>query len=368
MHFEEVSSVLLSGLVRLDDWSAPTQEGMIMSIHFRCPECNGPVHFNNELAGLHGHCPHCYATIPVPAAEPVAAAQAAAAPEAASANVSGLEHEPVPFRHEKHLEWEPARYSRPREFYPIAPSGTEALAWRTMPRALQLTLAGVLVAFASIVGMGVSEAQEWSTRHAEGRTVPIGTVFFLCLLAAGVVLYLGGQALSCLVSPATRLRSLAISSLVSLAIAAALGVIAVLWFYSWEKLPGGQPPWRTPMFLVIAGMAILVGIVGQSLVVFFLRGVASSLDNKALARSLLRWLVVLGIVLVAIVGLEVMAELMADQPGGDRGAGLAAHFAEVALFALALAWFAVLVYRTRQTVTAEIQAHVNRRPEPAAAP
>jgi hypothetical protein len=234
--------------------------------------------------------------------------------------------------------------------------------------ALQMSIDGVLLMLAGLVGFAVSEALTWDTRHVEGRTLPPASAIFLCLLGAGVVLYLGGQGLSCLAPATAKVRGLSIASLVSLALAAATGVIAVLWFVSWEKLPGAQPPWRTPLFLVVAVVAAVAGMVGQTLAVLVLRRIADFLDNKPLAKNLLRSLLVFGVVLLAVIGLEVMAELMAQKPGGDRGGGQAAFLAEAVLAALALAWFALLVYQVRRTVLAEIQAHVNHPPGSAPAP
>src|SRR5262249_58339764 len=111
------------------------------------------------------------------------------------------------------------------------------------------------------------------------------------------------------------------------------------------------------MFLTIAISAAIIALVGLTFFVLFLRAVSDFFGNADLAKDLRRFLTGVGVVIVGVIALEVMAELVADQPGGDRGAGVAAMILQTTLVVLSMAWLALLVQKSRTTITEGIQAH-----------
>jgi hypothetical protein len=308
-----------------------------VAITLRCPECQQVVQFSDHLAGLHGRCPLCSATVTVreaggdPHRERVA--EAPPLPTAAVMDPRAAAPAPRDFGPPPRYEEEEPRYGRydGRDDYGRL-TEESAPAWGTTRTALTLIKSGMLVVFFALLGVFVVamcmgamfRGMGRPGRGEEGVVLLAGGLWLAttAALVVGGLLWFIGTCMCCSVPTESGAKGLAIGSMLCLILYVLLILFAVfmllaLGFNRGPGFGGGPEPGAVVLFMGLWIVAILLGITSHILFVLFLRSVARFFGNESVAGSCIGYLVLSLVWLFGLVGFVFFMGFFASMQAGQ---------------------------------------------------
>jgi hypothetical protein len=351
-----------------------------MAITFRCPECEHVVHANDQLAGLHGHCPHCAApyVIPetsVPLTQGITEARGGhrhrTEEQVASHLLPPLDLE-LPVRHHEPEPVNPYELrALPGDSAFRSLSHEGASSWPTVRTGLTLIRSGLLTIFWSVVG-GVAVSicagawlAPWGMRDPVGATALFGLLIVALMgLVIGALLGFIGLCLCCTAPAESHVKGLAIGSVVCSVCAIVLGVINFLLMVAadpWQRgLFLAGPDLQLGVALLLGGLTLLTHVVAVDLFILFLKGLSRFFDNPSLARKANGFLVLYALfvgvaVVFNLMPIMVFREIHGPPREGVEGMLFCLGLLTLFFFVVVFLSLVDLVTRTRNTLAASVR-------------
>jgi hypothetical protein len=319
-----------------------------MSIEFTCPSCREWVSVSESLAGLHGRCPRCSASVPVPDS-----------PRASGGALErGWEAPRRPW-YDEDEDRDRREYAPPRrDDYGLLSGGSSDPGWQIVRHGVNLEFIAVVIvlclyAVFFLLRCGVLTVGPGMAMGGGG----MGLVSLLELLAivlvlgaiAALILMVVGQIMCCLAPGGTK--GLAIASIACFGGTVLLGFAAIAVGAMDRFGPRSAGPGVA--LLLLAGVLALASFI---LHLLFLRAVAVSFGNYPLGNRVITYLVVS---LVLAVGMVVFVEvLFADVArrgmvvgvGDGRGVLLMVTLVQGVVVLILLAWLSSLLAQVRDGI------------------
>ncbi len=345
-----------------------------MPITFTCPECQRRVTVGDQMAGRQDRCPACGVTVVIPTPGAYQEGRYDAPPPAPPLPERerdfGRYEEPRDYDREDYRrgDYDQGEYGRREDYGRGDWARAVAPSWSTVRLGLGLMRAGIVTYIFSVLAIILFAIFGAGLAGGRPGARDVETIMRILVILGGGGVLVGfvlafiGQCMCCGVPEESRVKGLAIGSVICIGLYILFAIVFFLFvltgfgnpraFWNPMMMGGGAPA------LIILGFLVIFGLLVTGVILFtlFLRGIGLYFGDRSLPQSAIGFLVFFGVFLglyILFNFLMVMVGGMGGpRGGGDAMAGLAFLFGLLFVIGIIvlIVWALILLYKARLVI------------------